>query len=59
MTETMIRGQSWLFLDMGRRLERAMALIAILRATVLVQHSASMEVPLLEAVLRATASLIT
>ncbi len=59
MTETMIRGQSWLFLDMGRRLERAMALIAILRATVLVQHSASMDVPLLEAVLRATASLIT
>src|SRR5919108_296395 len=27
MTETLIRGQSWLFLDMGRRLERAMALI--------------------------------
>jgi uncharacterized alpha-E superfamily protein len=59
MTETLIRGQSWLFLDMGRRLERAMALIAILRATVLVQHLVSMEMPLLEAVLCQSASLIT
>jgi uncharacterized circularly permuted ATP-grasp superfamily protein/uncharacterized alpha-E superfamily protein len=31
--ESMTRGQSWRFLDLGRRLERAMALVTLLRAT--------------------------
>ena len=35
LSETLIRGQSWLFLDLGKRVERALALIALLRITLL------------------------
>jgi uncharacterized circularly permuted ATP-grasp superfamily protein/uncharacterized alpha-E superfamily protein len=47
--ESMTRGQSWRFLDMGRRLERAVTLLTLLRATTV--HTSDRERPLLEAVL--------
>jgi uncharacterized circularly permuted ATP-grasp superfamily protein/uncharacterized alpha-E superfamily protein len=47
--ESMTRGQSWRFLDMGRRLERSMTLLTLLRATTVRQSDR--ERPLYEAVL--------
>jgi uncharacterized alpha-E superfamily protein len=47
--ESMTRGQSWRFVDMGRRLERAVTLLTLLRATMV--RSSDRERPLLEAVL--------
>jgi uncharacterized circularly permuted ATP-grasp superfamily protein/uncharacterized alpha-E superfamily protein len=47
--ESMTRGQSWRFLDMGRRLERSMTLLTLLRATTV--HVSDRERPLYEAVL--------
>jgi uncharacterized circularly permuted ATP-grasp superfamily protein/uncharacterized alpha-E superfamily protein len=48
--ESMTRGQAWRFLDVGRRLERAVSLLTLLRSTV-VEPSGDREHPLLEAVL--------
>jgi uncharacterized alpha-E superfamily protein len=45
----MTRGQAWRFLDMGRRLERAMTLVTLLRGTL--SERCDREGPLLEAVL--------
>ncbi|MGH8478401.1 MAG: circularly permuted type 2 ATP-grasp protein [Gammaproteobacteria bacterium] len=59
LAETMIRGQSWAFFEIGRRLERALGLSATLRATLLRGPSAAPEGLLMEATLRAQASLIT
>ncbi|MGH2668094.1 MAG: alpha-E domain-containing protein, partial [bacterium] len=59
LSETLIRGQSWLFLDLGKRLERALALVALLRLTLLAGREPPFETLLLEAVLRTCASLIT
>jgi uncharacterized alpha-E superfamily protein len=47
--ESMTRGQSWRFLDMGRRLERSMTLVTLLRATT--AQASDRERPLYEAVL--------
>jgi uncharacterized alpha-E superfamily protein len=47
--ESMTRGQSWRFLDMGRRLERAVTLLTLVRATTV--RASDRERPLLEAVL--------
>ncbi len=47
--ESMTRGQSWRFLDLGRRLERAVTLVTLLRATTV--RATDRERPLLEAVL--------
>jgi uncharacterized circularly permuted ATP-grasp superfamily protein/uncharacterized alpha-E superfamily protein len=47
--ESMTRGHAWRFLDMGRRLERAMTLLTLLRGTL--SHRCDREGPLLEAVL--------
>jgi uncharacterized circularly permuted ATP-grasp superfamily protein/uncharacterized alpha-E superfamily protein len=47
--ESMTRGHAWRFLDMGRRLERAMTLITLLRATLC--ERSERESTLLEAVL--------
>jgi uncharacterized circularly permuted ATP-grasp superfamily protein/uncharacterized alpha-E superfamily protein len=47
--ESMTRGQAWRFLDMGRRLERAMTLLTLLRGTL--SNRCDREGPLLEAVL--------
>jgi uncharacterized alpha-E superfamily protein len=55
--ESMMRGQAWLFLEIGRRLERALLLIALLRATLLERCVAQVEGRVLEAVLGAADSL--
>lgn len=59
LSETLIRGQSWLFLDLGKRVERTLALVAILRLVLLPARETPPESVLLEAVLHASASLIT
>jgi uncharacterized alpha-E superfamily protein len=55
--ESMTRGQSWRFLDVGRRLERAVTLVTLLRATA--AQVIERERPLLEAVLDIADSGIT
>jgi uncharacterized circularly permuted ATP-grasp superfamily protein/uncharacterized alpha-E superfamily protein len=47
--DSMTRGHAWRFLDMGRRLERALTLVSLLRSTL--TRSCRREGPLLEAVL--------
>ena len=56
--ESMTRGQAWRFLDMGRRLERALNLVLTLRATLTSAH-ADREAPLLESLLEVADSGIT
>ena len=55
--ESMTRGQAWRFLDMGRRLERAMNLVVSLRAAL--TRSTEREGPLLESVLEVADSGMT
>ena len=55
--ESMTRGQAWRFLDMGRRVERAMTLIKLLRNTM--SERCAREGPLLEAVLEIADSVMT
>jgi uncharacterized circularly permuted ATP-grasp superfamily protein/uncharacterized alpha-E superfamily protein len=57
-TENMTRGQGWQFLDMGRRLERSLHTIGLLRST-LVTPERGNEGPLLEAVLEVADSSMT
>jgi uncharacterized alpha-E superfamily protein len=47
--ESMTRGQAWRFLDMGRRVERALNLVLTLRAAL--SRTSEREAPLLESVL--------
>lgn len=56
-TESMQRGQDWLFLDMGRRLERAQLITALIRAVLVQPAPQTTEDLLLESLLRATESL--
>lgn len=56
-TESMTREAGWLMLDSGRRLEQALALVALLRATVVQCHEVTLQNQLLEAVLVSTDSL--
>ena len=55
--DSMTRGLAWRFLEMGRRLERAMALLTLLRASVTTH--CDREGPLLEAVLEVADSGMT
>jgi uncharacterized circularly permuted ATP-grasp superfamily protein/uncharacterized alpha-E superfamily protein len=55
--DSMTRGQAWRFLEMGRRLERAMALVMLLRASLTTR--CDREGPLLEAVLEVADSGMT
>jgi uncharacterized alpha-E superfamily protein len=57
ITESMPREASWLMLDSGRRLERALALIALLRATLVSRHNDALLNQVLESVLMSTDSL--
>jgi uncharacterized circularly permuted ATP-grasp superfamily protein/uncharacterized alpha-E superfamily protein len=55
--ESMTRGQAWRFLDMGRRVERAMTLLMLLRGSLTVP--CTREGPLLESVLDIADSVMT
>ena len=57
--ESMVRDPGWRFMDAGRRIERALQLTALLRATVTVEHSTTTDSLLLESVLIAAESIIT
>lgn len=56
-SESMTREAAWLMLDSGRRLERALALIAVLRASLVPRHEEALQSQVLEAVLVSTDSL--
>ncbi len=56
-SESMTREAAWLMLDSGRRLERALALIALLRSTLSLRHEDALQNQILEAVLVSTDSL--
>ena len=55
--ESMTREAAWWMLDSGRRLERALALIAFLRSTLVPCHEEALQSQVLEAVLVSTDSL--
>ncbi|MGZ5051979.1 MAG: circularly permuted type 2 ATP-grasp protein [Methylobacter sp.] len=55
--ESMTREAGWLMLDSGRRLEHALELISLLRATVVQRHEPALQNQLLEALLTSTDSL--
>ena len=57
ISESMTREAAWLMLDSGRRLERALTLIALLRSTVALRHQITLQNQILEAVLVTTDSL--
>lgn len=56
-SESMTREAAWLMLDSGRRLERALALISLLRSTLALRHEDVLQNQVLESVLVATDSL--
>jgi uncharacterized circularly permuted ATP-grasp superfamily protein/uncharacterized alpha-E superfamily protein len=56
-SENMTREAAWLMLDSGRRLERALVLVALLRATVVQRHPDALQNQVLEVVLLTTDSL--
>jgi len=56
-TENMVRGPGWQFLDLGRRIERALAMIALLRSTL--STASSGEHAVLEALLEIADSSMT
>jgi uncharacterized circularly permuted ATP-grasp superfamily protein/uncharacterized alpha-E superfamily protein len=56
--ENMTRGNGWLFLDMGRRLERSVQQLALLRATLVRQRPQALEELLIEALLETSDNLI-
>ncbi len=56
-SESMTREAAWLMLDSGRRLERALTLIALLRSTLSSRHEDGLQSQVLEAVLVSTDSL--
>lgn len=57
ITESMTREAGWLMLDCGRRLERALTLISLLRATLVIRHEGALLNQVLESVLISTDSL--
>lgn len=56
--ENMTRGNGWLFLDIGRRLERGASLLTLLRATLAGQRPQAVETLLIEALLDTSDNLI-
>ena len=57
--ESMVRDLGWYFMDLGRRLERALNLLALLRATLVQPHGAAVGAVVLESVLVTAESVIT
>lgn len=56
--ESMTRGDGWLFLDMGRRLERALLLISLLRSSFSATQQEGTENLLMESLLETTDNII-
>lgn len=56
--ESMTRGHGWLFLDLGRRLERALLLISLLRSCFSTAQSHAVETLLIESLLDTSDNLI-
>ena len=59
VSENMVRDPGWYMLDSGRGLERALQVMALLRATVCRQHPADADRVVAEAVLTASESILT
>ena len=57
MTESMTRGPGWRFVDMGRRLERGLTVLRLLRKTLV--HSPAESISLMESVLEIADSAMT
>ena len=57
--ESMVRDVGWRFMDAGRRLERAIQLLSLLRATVVEDRGTAADSLVLESVLTAAESIIT
>jgi uncharacterized alpha-E superfamily protein len=57
--ESMVHDQGWRFMNAGRRLERALQMATLLKATVSVAHDTATDSLLLESVLTAGESIIT
>lgn len=58
-TESMVRDPGWHFMDAGRRIERAMQLVALLRSTLGSSNDTATESLLLESILTTAESIIT
>ncbi len=59
ISENMIRDPGWYFLDLGRRIERAQQVVALLRATLTRSHSSAVDSLVVESVLSASESGVT
>ncbi len=57
--ENMVRDPGWYFMDIGRRLERAQQVTALLRATLTRSHSSAVDSLVVESVLAASESGVT
>jgi uncharacterized alpha-E superfamily protein len=57
--ESMVRDTGWYFMDLGRRLERALQLLAVVRGTLVRPRSAGVDALVLESVLVTGESVIT
>ncbi len=57
--ESLVRDAGWLFMDAGRRLERALHVVSLLRATVVQDRAAEVDTLVVESVLVATESIVT
>jgi uncharacterized circularly permuted ATP-grasp superfamily protein/uncharacterized alpha-E superfamily protein len=57
--ESMVRDVGWRFMDAGRRLERGLQLLSLLRATVVQERGTAVDSLVLESVLSAAESIIT
>jgi len=58
VNESVVRGPGWRFLDIGRRLERALGLLGLIEATLTAPVTADAAQPLLETLLTACESLV-
>jgi uncharacterized alpha-E superfamily protein len=58
-SENMVRDPGWYFMDLGRRLERAQQVTALLRATLTKSHSSAVDSLVVESVLAASESGVT
>ena len=58
-SENMVRDPGWYFMDIGRRMERAQQVTALLRSTLIRSHSSAVDSLVIESVLAASESGVT